>query len=78
MKKSVNVVGRLTSVAGAIAAVAAVSLSMGSTAVMADPNWPNKPVTIIVPFPAGGGTDAFARPLSTMMNKLMNKQFILD
>jgi tripartite-type tricarboxylate transporter receptor subunit TctC len=78
MKKSVNVVGRLTSVVGAVAAVAAVSLSIGSTAVMADPNWPNKPVTIIVPFPAGGGTDAFARPLSTMMNKLMNKQFILD
>jgi tripartite-type tricarboxylate transporter receptor subunit TctC len=78
MKKSVNVVGRLTSVVGAVAAVAAVGLSMGSTAVMADPNWPNKPVTIIVPFPAGGGTDAFARPLSTMMNKLTNKQFILD
>jgi tripartite-type tricarboxylate transporter receptor subunit TctC len=78
MKKSVNVVGRLTSVMGAVAAVAAVGLSMGSTAVMADPNWPNKPVTIIVPFPAGGGTDAFARPLTTMMNKLTSKQFILD
>jgi tripartite-type tricarboxylate transporter receptor subunit TctC len=78
MKKSVNVVGRLTSVVSAVAAVAAVSLSMGSSAVMADPNWPNKPVTIIVPFPAGGGTDAFARPLFTMMNKQMNKQFILD
>ncbi len=78
MKKSVNVVGRLTSVVGAVAAVAAVSLTMGSTAVMADPKWPSKPVTIIVPFPAGGGTDAFARPLTTMMNKMTGKQFILD
>ena len=78
MKKPVNVVGRMTSVVTAIAAVAAVGLSVNSTAVKADPNWPTKPVTIVVPFPAGGGTDAFARPLFTMMNKQMNKQFILD
>lgn len=40
--------------------------------------WPTKPVTIVVPFPAGGGTDAFARPLFAQMTKNMGKQFVID
>ena len=40
--------------------------------------WPSKPVTIIVPFPAGGGTDAFARPLTAALSKNTGKQFIID
>ena len=40
--------------------------------------WPAKPVTLIVPFPAGGGTDAFARPLSAQFSKLTGKQLIID
>ncbi len=40
--------------------------------------WPSKPVTIVVPFPAGGGTDAFARPLTASLSKSTGKQFIID
>ena len=40
--------------------------------------WPNKPVTIVVPFPAGGGTDAFARPLFATLGKNTGKQFVID
>ena len=40
--------------------------------------WPSKPVTIVVPFPAGGGTDAFARPLTAALSKNTGKQFIID
>jgi len=40
--------------------------------------WPAKPVTVIVPFPPGGGTDAFARPLFAMMTKNVGRQFIID
>ena len=40
--------------------------------------WPSKPVTIVVPFPAGGGTDAFARPLFAVMTKNVGKQFVID
>ena len=40
--------------------------------------WPAKPVTIVVPFPPGGGTDAFARPLFAMMSRNTGKQFVID
>ena len=40
--------------------------------------WPNKPITFIVPFPAGGGTDVFARPLSAQLTKQLGKQIIID
>jgi tripartite-type tricarboxylate transporter receptor subunit TctC len=40
--------------------------------------WPTKPVNLIVPFPAGGGTDAFARPLSAQFSRLTGKQLIID
>lgn len=40
--------------------------------------WPNKPITFIVPFPAGGGTDAFARPLAAQLTKQLGKQIVID
>jgi tripartite-type tricarboxylate transporter receptor subunit TctC len=40
--------------------------------------WPSKPVTFIVPFPSGGGTDAFARPLSAVLTKNLGRQVIVD
>ena len=40
--------------------------------------WPTKPVNLIVPFPAGGGTDAFARPMSAQFSRLTGKQLIID
>ena len=40
--------------------------------------WPTKPVNLVVPFPAGGGTDAFARPLSAQFAKLTGKTMVID
>ena len=40
--------------------------------------WPTKPVRLINPFPAGGGTDTFARPLSAQLSKQTGQQFIVE
>jgi tripartite-type tricarboxylate transporter receptor subunit TctC len=51
---------------------------MFPVAAYAQSAWPSKPVTMVVPFPAGGGTDAFARPLSAQFAKHTGKQLIID
>ena len=71
----------LTACARAFAVAAGVAAasagSMYAPAALAD-TWPSKPVTVIVPFPAGGGTDAFARPLTAQLSKQLGKQFVID
>ncbi len=41
--------------------------------------WPSaRPITMLNPFPAGGGTDAFARPLAAVLDKQLNQRVIID
>ncbi len=57
------------------AAAGAATIALGSHAQAA---WPAKPVNLIVPFPAGGGTDAFARPLSAVFAKTAGRPLVID
>jgi tripartite-type tricarboxylate transporter receptor subunit TctC len=59
-------------------AAAGAAAASTSSALHAQSGWPTKPVNMIVPFPAGGGTDAFARPLSAQFARLTGKQLVID
>jgi tripartite-type tricarboxylate transporter receptor subunit TctC len=62
----------------AAGAAALASPLLGTSALAQGAGWPTKPVTIVVPFPPGGGTDAFARPLFAALSKTMGRQFVID
>lgn len=44
----------------------------------AQQNYPNKPITLIVPFAAGGGTDSIARSLAKTLSEKLGTQVIVD
>ena len=71
--RSPQPLGRRTLLQAAAAGVAGLALPA-----WAQSAWPAKPVTLVVPFPAGGGTDAFARPMSAQFARLTEKQLIID
>lgn len=57
---------------------AAAGAALYTTVGHAQSTWPSKPVTMIVPFPAGGGTDAFARPMGAQFTRLTGKSLVID
>lgn len=58
-----------------VAAAGAVALA---PLARAQSTWPARPVMMVVPFPAGGGTDAFARPLAAQFAKQTGKQLVIE
>ncbi len=50
---------------------------MVSSAIAAQP-WPTKPIRLLVPFPPGGVTDAFARIVSTKLGMALGQPIVID
>jgi len=40
--------------------------------------WPAKPIRVISPFAAGGGTDAFLRPIAAKLSQTMGQQWVVE
>jgi tripartite-type tricarboxylate transporter receptor subunit TctC len=58
-----------------LAALAGLSIGVGPA--VAQP-WPQKPIMLIVPFAAGGGTDAFARPLAVQLDQQLGTRVLIE
>src|SRR4030081_894864 len=40
--------------------------------------WPRKPIIFLNPFPAGGGTDTFARPIAARLGQTLGQQVLIE
>lgn len=60
---------------GALGASAALPFS---TSVFAQAGFPNKPLRLINPFPAGGGTDVFARPYAAKLGQALGQSVLVE
>lgn len=61
--------------ASAVALAACATLAANAQTSQA---WPNRPVRVIVPFPAGGSTDIAARLVSGHLSRSLGQQFYVD
>ena len=54
------------------------SLSVQAQVLNTSLNWPNKSVTVVVPYAAGGGTDAMARLIAQKLGEVWTQAVIVE
>lgn len=57
---------------------AAVGAALAAPAALAQPDWPNRPVRLIIPFPPGGGTDIAGRLVGARLSELLGQPVVVD
>jgi tripartite-type tricarboxylate transporter receptor subunit TctC len=60
------------------AAVTALGTSLASPQAVAQAAWPSRPIRLVVPFPAGGGTDLIAREVANKVATTQGWSIIID
>jgi tripartite-type tricarboxylate transporter receptor subunit TctC len=61
-----------------LAALGTATLALAGGVAPASAAYPDKPVTVVVPFPPGGSTDMIARTLSTKMAASLGQPFVVE
>jgi len=62
----------------ALLALAAATFSAWAAPALAQDKWPSKPITFIVPFPAGGTTDVLARLIGQKLGAVLGTTIVVD
>ena len=57
---------------------AVLALVVVTSPAAAQDGWPSKPITVIVPFGAGGNTDGLARIYSARLSARLGQQFVIE
>src|SRR5215813_13858936 len=58
--------------------IAAAAMAMALSAHAAAQDWPTRPITLIVPFAAGGGIDVSARIQAQRMGELLGQSIVIE
>ena len=67
------------SVADAVRASVCLWVGMAATAAIAqEPNWPQRPVKIVVPYAAGGSSDSLGRLISVGLTESLKQPFVIE
>jgi tripartite-type tricarboxylate transporter receptor subunit TctC len=61
-----------------IFAMTLVVAALGAAVPVAAQDYPNKPITMIVPFPPGGGNDTMARIVAAKLSAALGQQVVVD
>jgi tripartite-type tricarboxylate transporter receptor subunit TctC len=60
------------------AVIAALAACMGWTGTATAQNYPNRPLTMVIPFAAGGPTDVLGRTMAQRMTEILGQQVVVE